>query len=75
MESAKDRNITFRLEGTGCLNINDVNIFRLIEGLSGHEAGSPHSLIDRIRTAEVSIIDLKAQDLSHGTRLARLENR
>lgn len=73
MESAKDRNITFRLQGIGCLNINDINIFKLMEGAGDH-VGTPVNLIDRIRTAEESIADLKARDLSHVARLTRLEN-
>lgn len=73
VESAKDRNISFRLQGGGCLNINDINIFKLIEGAPDH-VGSPGNVIDRIRTAEESIADLRARDLSHVTRLVRLEN-
>lgn len=73
VESAKDRNITFRLQGIGCLNINDINIFKLMEGAADH-VGSPGSLVDRIRTAEQSIMDLRARDLSHSARLVRLEN-
>lgn len=73
MESAKDRNITFRLQGIGCLNINDVNIFKLMGGADDRD-GSSESVIDRIKTAEESIADLKAKDISHVTRLSRLEN-
>lgn len=73
VESAKDRNITFRLQGAGCLNVNDVNIFKIIEGATDH-GGSSGNVIDRIRTVEESIVDLKARDLSHVFRLTRLEN-
>ncbi|KAG4066297.1 hypothetical protein HA402_000521 [Bradysia odoriphaga] len=73
VESAKDRNISFRLQGIGCLNINDINILKIIEGAADH-VGSPRNVIDRIKTAEENIADLKAADLSHGVRLVRLEN-
>lgn len=73
MESAKDRNITFRLQGGGCLNVNDINIFKIIEGAADH-GGSAGNVIDRIKAAEESIVDLKVRDISHVVRLVRLEN-
>lgn len=73
IESAKDRNITFRLQGIGCLNINDINVFKIIEGTSDH-GGSSGNVIDRMRTAEESITDLKARNGGLILRIMRLEN-
>lgn len=72
MESAKDRNITFRLQGSGCLNINDVNIMKLING-EDHKTESG-SIVDRIAATEESISDLKSREQSHMARITRLEN-
>lgn len=55
------------------MNINDVNIFRIIEGAADH-VGSPGNLIDRVRAAEESIADLRSRDQSQMARLARIEN-
>lgn len=74
VESAKDRNITFRLQGVGCLNINDVNIFNIIKGAADHISPSGN-VLDRIKAAEDLIADLRSHDQSHVTRISRLENR
>lgn len=73
MESAKDRNITFRMQGTGCLNINDINIFKIIEGAGEHPTSSATGNINRIIDAEIAIGDLRARATALTNRVYRLE--
>ncbi|KAJ6643397.1 Cubilin like [Pseudolycoriella hygida] len=73
VESAKDRNITFRLQGKGCLNVNEVNIFKIIEEASDCKCSSGN-VFDRVRTVEESIVDLRARGHSFRRLLTSIEN-
>lgn len=75
IESAVDRNITFRLKGSGCLKINDVNVMSLVR-LGTNTTASPN-LLNRLNLLEDRINLLGQGNSNRGinNRLNRLENR
>lgn len=74
IESALDKNITFRFKGSGCLSLNDLNLLNLIG--KSHLNGSTSEINSRVTQLETQLQTFKI----HGrrgitTRLSRLENR
>lgn len=86
IESAKDRNITFRLTGDSCLLINDINILDAIKNYGlitsrGEEDGQgqlsspllPSSMTEGFLLSQV--LNLKDEIEKVETRISRIENR
>lgn len=76
LESANDRNITFRLKGRGSLNVNNFNVLQMFEsGMNGTSAFDP--------SIRLNMIDLRIDEIQRRftgargilQRLNRVENR
>lgn len=75
IESAVDRNISFRLMGRSCVKINDINVMNLIG--SGGNVSLPPNIARRLTQLEVQVNSLGGGTPNQGVlnRLRRLENR
>lgn len=75
IESAVDRNITFRLLGRGCVKVNDINMMNLFRSV-GNSSFSPN-VARRLNQLESRMNSMNVGTPSRGilNRLTRLENR
>lgn len=75
IESAVDRNITFRLLGRSCVKINDINVMNLIRP-TGNSSLPPNTAM-RLNRLETRMNSMNVGTPNRGVlnRLTRLENR
>lgn len=82
IESALDRNITFRVKGNGYLNVNDLNVLSLVQNGASNSSGASNANIAlRLSTLENQMRSSQSAAASRGPnrslvmRLNRLEGR